>query len=273
MWLSMLSVWGSLLTLVAPQSCPDPSENSASWVRLKPLGQCKDGESTCPYRITLPPLTVQLPKSFRELEKMARELQSLTQMVNQLKEDCRECKERQGMDWNIQTDDKVENVERVQASRGTLNTKERQQDLAKRESTVQVTTSRSTVEDTMIISSNAKDINPTSFGKQRNTNQERNVNPRTTKPRAETNGGPKGTKPSQEKTISESMSKVRKGPSITTTNKKIIQSPMDKLAESSFPGDLDSEQPTQHEKHKVNTIKVGHEMYPSGTLTAKGKLM
>ncbi|KAF4091169.1 hypothetical protein AMELA_G00034060 [Ameiurus melas] len=266
MWLSMLSLWGSLLTSVVSQSCPDPPEDSASWVRLKPLGQCKDGESTCPYRITIPPLTVQLPKSFRELEKMARELQSLTQMMNKLKEDCRECKERQGMDWNIQTDDKVKNVERVQASRGTLNTKERQQDIAKRESTVHVTTSKSAADDTMIFSINSKDVNPTAFGKQRNTSQERNVNPRTT------NGGPKGTKLSQEKTISESMSKVRKGPSITTTKKKITWTPMAKLAESSFPGDLDSEQPTQHEKHKVNTIKAGHEMYPSGTLTAKGKV-
>ncbi|MCI4380215.1 hypothetical protein PGIGA_G00237170 [Pangasianodon gigas] len=272
MWLSMLSVWGSLLTLVASQSCLDPSENSAPWVRLKPLGQCKDGESTCPYRITLPPLTVQLPKSFRELEKMARELRSLTQMVNQLKEDCRECKLRQGLDWNVRRDDEGEDGERIQASRGTLNTRERQQDISKRKSTVQVTTSRSAVEDTMIISSDAKDVNPTAFGKQMNTNQERNVNPRTTKPRAETNRGPKGFKTSEKNPISRSMSKVGEVPSLTTTKKKILQSPLDKLTESTFPGDLDSEQPTQHEKHKTNTMKVGHEVYPSGTLTAKGKI-
>ncbi|XP_060784182.1 uncharacterized protein fgl2b isoform X2 [Neoarius graeffei] len=208
MWLSMLSVWGSLLTLVASQSCLDASENSASWVRLKPLGQCKDGESTCPYRITLPPLTVQLPKPFRELEKMARELQSLTQMVNKLKEDCRVCKERQGMDWNVRKDDEGEDGERIQAFRGALNTKEREQDIAERESTVQVTTPRSALEDTMIVSSNTKDVKPTVFGKQRNTNQERNVNPRTTKPRAETKQRPKGSNPLQKNQKRVSLGKI-----------------------------------------------------------------
>lgn len=266
----MFSLWGSLITLVASQSCPDPSEHSASWARLKPLGQCKDGESTCPYSITLPPLTVQLPKSFRELEKMARELQSLTRMVNQLKEDCRECKERQGMDWNKRTNDEEEDIERIQASRGTLNTKGRQQDIAKRQRPVQVTISTSAVEDPKIISSDEMEENPTAFGKQRNTKQGMNVNPPTTKPRAETNGGPKGSNSLQKNLTSRrSFEEV---PSVTTTKKTTLQSPMDTLYESSFPGDLDSEQPTQHETHKASTIQVGYKMNPSGTLTAKGKV-
>lgn len=269
----MLPVWGSLLTLVASQSCLDSSENSATWVRLKPLGQCKDEESTCPYRITLPPLTIQLPKPFRELEKMARELRSLTQLVNQLKEDCCVCKERHGMDRNIQTDEEGKDGKRIQASRGTLNTRERQQDIAKGESTIKVTTSRSVAEDTMTINSDAKDVIPTGFGKQRNTNQERNVNPHSSKPKAVTNGGPKGSKPSQEKMISGSMSKVGEVSSLTTTKKDFLQSPVAKLTESSFSGDLDSEQPTQHEKHKANRNQPGHETHPSGTLTAKGKVM
>ncbi|KAK3535676.1 hypothetical protein QTP70_019715 [Hemibagrus guttatus] len=270
MWLSVFSLWCSLLTLVASQSCPDPSEHSASWVRLKPLGQCKDGESTCPYRITLPPLTIQLPKPFRELEKMARELQSLTQMVNQLKEDCRVCKERQGMDWNIRTDDEGKDGEKIQASRSTLNTKVRQQDIAKRKSKDQGTTSRSAVENIVIISNDEKEVNLTVLGKQRNTNQDRNINPLTTKPKAETHGGPKGSDSSQKNLIS--RKKFGEVPSVTTTKKKILQSPLDTLSESSFPGDLDSEQPTEHEKHKASTIKVRHEMNPSGTLTAKGKV-
>lgn len=269
MWLSVLSVWGTLLTLTASQSCSDSSENSASWVRLKPLGQCKDGESTCPYRITFAPLTVQLPKSFRELENIARELQSLTQMVNQLKEDCRECKERQRMDLNIQTDDEGEDGE---ASRGSLNTKKRQQDVAKREDTVQIATSRSAAEDSMIISSDAEDVNPTVFEKQRNTNQERNVNPHNTKPSVLNNEGSKASKPFQEKTISGSFIKVEEEPSLTTTKKRILPSSEATLTESTFSGDLDSELPTQHEKHKANTIKAGHEMYPSETLTAKGRV-
>ncbi|XP_058253123.1 extracellular matrix-binding protein ebh [Hemibagrus wyckioides] len=268
MWLSMFSLWGSLLTLVASQSCPDPSEHNASWVRLKPLGQCKDGESTCPYRITLPPLTVQLPKPFRELEKMARELQRLTQMVNQLKEDCRVCKEKQGMDWNIRTDDEGKDREKIQASRGTLNTKGRQQDIAKRESTDQVTTLRSAVEDIVVISNDEKEVNPTVLGKQRNTNQERNVNPLTTKPKAETSGGPKGSDSSQKNLISRKT--FEEVPSVTTTKKKILQSPLDTLSESSFIGGLDNEQRPQHEK--ASTIKIGHERNPSGTLTAKGKV-
>ncbi|KAK2838494.1 hypothetical protein Q7C36_013308 [Tachysurus vachellii] len=270
MWLSMFSLWGSLLTLVASQSCPDPSEHSASWVRLKPLGQCKDGESTCPYSITLPPLTVQLPKSFRELEKMARELQSLKRMVNQLKEDCRECKERQGMDWNKRTNDEEEDRERIQASRGTLNIKGRQQDIAKRQRPVQVTISTSAVEDPIIISSDEMEENPTAFGKQRNTKQEMNVNLPTTKPRAETNRELKGSNSSQKNLTS--RRRFEEVPSVTTTKKTTLQSPMDTLYESSFPGDLDSEQPTQHEKHKASTIEDGYKMNPSGTLTAKGKV-
>ncbi|XP_026991884.2 uncharacterized protein fgl2b [Tachysurus fulvidraco] len=270
MWLSVFSLWGSLLTLVASQSCPDPSEHSASWVRLKPLGQCKDGESTCPYSISLPPLTVQLPKSFRELEKMARELQSLTRMVNQLKEDCRECKERQGMDWNKRTNNEEEDRERIQASRGTLNTKGRQQDIAKRQRPVQVTISTSAVKDPKIISSDEMEENPTAFGKQRNTKQGMNVNPPTTKPRAETNEGPKGSNSSQKNMTN--RSRFEEVPSVTTTKKTTLQSPMDTLYESSFPGDLDSEQPTQHEKHKASKIEVGYNMNPSGTLTAKGKV-
>lgn len=268
MWLSVLSVWGTLLTLTASQSCSDSSENSASWVRLKPLGQCKDGESTCPYRITFAPLTVQLPKSFRELEKIARELQSLTQMVNQLKEDCRVCKERQRMDLNTQTDDEGEDGG---ASRGSLNTKKRQQDIDKREDTVEIATSRSAVEHSMI-SSDAEDVNPTVFEKQRNTNQERNVNPHNTKPSVLNNEGSKASKPFQEKTISGSFIKVEEEPSLTTTKKRILPSSVATLTESTFSGDLDSEPPTQHEKHKANTIKAGHEMYPSGTLTAKGRV-
>ncbi|KAM9470273.1 uncharacterized protein fgl2b [Clarias gariepinus] len=269
MWLSMFSVWGSLLTLVASQSCPDPSENSASWVRLKPLGQCKDGESTCPYRITLPPLTVQLPKHFRELEKMAEELQSLTEMLNQLKADCCECKDRQEKDWNIRTDNEGEDEEKIQASKGTLKIKERQQDIVARESTVQVTTSRSGMEDILIISSDAKDINPTANGKQRNTNQERKMNPQTTKPRPESNVGQKGFNPVRKNLISGSMSKAEEVPSLTTTKKN---TPQAKLTESSFSGHSDNEPPKHHEKPKDNPIKVGHGMNPSETLTAKGKV-
>uniref|UniRef100_A0A4W4HB29 Fibrinogen C-terminal domain-containing protein n=1 Tax=Electrophorus electricus TaxID=8005 RepID=A0A4W4HB29_ELEEL len=137
MWLSVLFVWGNLLMFAASQSCGETSKDTASWVRLKPLGQCRDGENMCPYSITLPPLTIQLPKHFRDLDKMARELQSLTLMVNQLREECQECRGRQRPEWSVRTDDGGKAGERIQASRGTVNTRERQHDLHKRVRIVQ----------------------------------------------------------------------------------------------------------------------------------------
>ncbi|XP_073687738.1 uncharacterized protein fgl2b [Garra rufa] len=95
MWLTVLYIWGSLLTFSVCHVCPENSEDVASWVTLKPLGDCGDEDNLCPYRLTLPPLSIQLPRPFRELEKMAKELQDLKDVVNHLRRDCQECKDRQ----------------------------------------------------------------------------------------------------------------------------------------------------------------------------------
>ncbi|KAG9272386.1 hypothetical protein AMEX_G13378 [Astyanax mexicanus] len=203
MWLAVLLVLGSCLPLAASEGCPEASEDTSSWVRLKPLGHCRDGESTCPYRITLPQLTIQLPKPFRELEKMARELQSLTQMVNQLKADCRECKERQRMQWNLRTADPGEDGERIQASRGTVNTKERQQDLQKREKVTQGNTHKTEEEqDRVLVNSGTKQVTLTG-------SWDKNSNPHHTGlHRHENSQGPKGSNPTQTDGKAKNMSKV-----------------------------------------------------------------
>ncbi|XP_036373403.1 fibrinogen-like 2a [Megalops cyprinoides] len=70
-------------------------------VRLRPAGQCGDGDE-CPYQVTLPPLTIQLPKQFKMLEKTVKELQALKETVNQLKRSCLECQHQ--ADQNLQRD-------------------------------------------------------------------------------------------------------------------------------------------------------------------------
>ncbi|XP_018585727.2 fibrinogen-like 2a [Scleropages formosus] len=70
---------------------------------LRPGGPClgENGDE-CPYRVTLPPLTIQLPKQFRMMEKTAQELQSLRATVNQLKRSCLAC--RPQADRGLQSD-------------------------------------------------------------------------------------------------------------------------------------------------------------------------
>ncbi|XP_070686645.1 fibroleukin-like [Pempheris klunzingeri] len=60
---------------------------------LRPEGLCRHGqdESTCPYRFSLPPLTVYLPKPLRELEKIVKDLQKLKDSVDQLRKMCADC--------------------------------------------------------------------------------------------------------------------------------------------------------------------------------------
>ncbi|KAL6480563.1 hypothetical protein MHYP_G00115960 [Metynnis hypsauchen] len=255
MWLAVLFVWGSLLPLAASERCPETSEDSSSVVRLKPLGHCRDGENTCPYRIILPPLTIQLPKPFRELEKMARELQSLTQMVNQLKADCQVCKERQRMEWSLRMTDGGEDGERIQASRGSVNTKERQQDLPKRMKVLQGSTQKTEEEGTMLISSGTKHVNTTGMEKQWwNTSWERNLNPSSTRYRDETSGGQKGSSSTHMERKTDSMSKVRELHSLTAGERwKELDSPRAELIESSLSGNQNVNQPLQVSRGTVNT--------------------
>uniref|UniRef100_A0A670J673 Fibrinogen like 2 n=1 Tax=Podarcis muralis TaxID=64176 RepID=A0A670J673_PODMU len=58
-------------------------------IKLKSSGEC-DGEE-CPYRITLPPMTIQLPKQFRLIERTLKEVQNLKEVVNKMKKSCEDC--------------------------------------------------------------------------------------------------------------------------------------------------------------------------------------
>uniref|UniRef100_A0A8C5QHQ0 Fibrinogen like 2 n=1 Tax=Leptobrachium leishanense TaxID=445787 RepID=A0A8C5QHQ0_9ANUR len=60
-------------------------------IRMKNGGKCEE-DGTCPYQLTLPPMTIQLPKQFQLLEKTIREVQSLKEMVNSIKKSCHDCK-------------------------------------------------------------------------------------------------------------------------------------------------------------------------------------
>ncbi|XP_056596487.1 mucin-4 isoform X2 [Triplophysa dalaica] len=125
MWLSALYIWGCLLAFAECDSCPE-SEDAASWVKLKPLGNCDDEENVCPYQITLPPLSIQLPKPFRELEKMAKELQNLKEVVNRLRRDCQECKERQRVERAGTRDHVEDEGRRTQSVKQNISSGERQ---------------------------------------------------------------------------------------------------------------------------------------------------
>ncbi|XP_070406503.1 uncharacterized protein [Nothobranchius furzeri] len=59
---------------------------------LKPEGACRQGQhgSTCPYLLSLPPLTVHLPH-LRELEDIMQDLQKLKDSVDELRKMCAGC--------------------------------------------------------------------------------------------------------------------------------------------------------------------------------------
>ncbi|KAM9312849.1 fibroleukin [Gastrophryne carolinensis] len=79
-----------------------PSQQAANGcpIRMKTAGNCDNGEGTCPYQVTVPPMTIQLPKQFQLLEKTLKEVQSLKEIVNTLKKSCQDCK--------LQADDNLE---------------------------------------------------------------------------------------------------------------------------------------------------------------------
>lgn len=62
---------------------------------LKPGGACRPGQhdSTCPYLLSLPPLTVHLPRHLRELENIMQDLQKLKDSVEELRKMCADCTE------------------------------------------------------------------------------------------------------------------------------------------------------------------------------------
>ncbi|XP_054632472.1 uncharacterized protein LOC129181367 [Dunckerocampus dactyliophorus] len=54
---------------------------------------CRPGQATCPYVLTLPPLTVHMPEKLQELENLVKELQKLKDDVDQLRKMCGDCDE------------------------------------------------------------------------------------------------------------------------------------------------------------------------------------
>uniref|UniRef100_A0A672ZJN1 Uncharacterized protein n=1 Tax=Sphaeramia orbicularis TaxID=375764 RepID=A0A672ZJN1_9TELE len=59
---------------------------------LTPEGPCKhEEETTCPYLVTLPLLTINLPMRLRELEQILEDLQKLKDNVDQLRKICADC--------------------------------------------------------------------------------------------------------------------------------------------------------------------------------------
>ncbi|XP_074534600.1 uncharacterized protein LOC141797087 [Halichoeres trimaculatus] len=102
MRLTALSVCGTLLAFFSLFWTTADSEEGdllgdhefgpcAATLRPKgPCGQDQDG-STCPYLLSLPPLTFHFPKQLRELEKIVEDLQELKDNVDQLRKMCADC--------------------------------------------------------------------------------------------------------------------------------------------------------------------------------------
>ncbi|XP_056307272.1 fibroleukin-like [Danio aesculapii] len=126
MWFAVFYIWGTILAFSVCDICPETSEDAASWVELKPQGHCGDEEDFCPYRLTLPALSIQLPRPFRELEEMAKELQNLKEVVNQLRRDCQECKDRHSDGRGGWTDHRDEEEGRHQSLRHNISIKNTQ---------------------------------------------------------------------------------------------------------------------------------------------------
>ncbi|KAM4678211.1 fibroleukin [Discoglossus pictus] len=96
-----LSLSLALSTVLAGTDEDAPAEKATNGcpIRMKNGGKC-DEDGTCPYQLTLPPMTIQLPKQFQLLEKTIKEVQSLKEMVNSIKKSCQDCK--------LQADDNLE---------------------------------------------------------------------------------------------------------------------------------------------------------------------
>ncbi|KAG9489980.1 hypothetical protein GDO78_005739 [Eleutherodactylus coqui] len=79
--------------LISAEEEKDPTGKhvNACSIKMKNGGKCDD-EGSCPYQITLPPMTIQLPKQLQLLEKTLKEVQSLKEIVNNLKKSCQDCK-------------------------------------------------------------------------------------------------------------------------------------------------------------------------------------
>ncbi|CAN9499194.1 unnamed protein product [Ophioblennius macclurei] len=103
MRLTALCVYGTLLAFSSPSWIMADSDEGALLdldqgfgpciATLRPKEPCRQGpdDSTCPYILSLPPLTVQLPQQLRELERIVQDLEKLKDSVDELREMCADC--------------------------------------------------------------------------------------------------------------------------------------------------------------------------------------
>lgn len=100
MRLTTLCVCGTLLALsswIRAEDGPHLGDRGLGpcAASLIPGGACRPGQrdSTCPYLLSLPPLTVHLPRHLRELENIMQDLQKLKDSVEELRKMCADCTE------------------------------------------------------------------------------------------------------------------------------------------------------------------------------------
>ncbi|KAK7117680.1 hypothetical protein R3I94_023041 [Phoxinus phoxinus] len=271
MWLAVFYIWGSLLAFSVCDICPETSEDTASWVELKPLGHCGDEENLCPYRLTLPPLSIQLPRPFMELEKMAKELQNLKEVVNQLRQDCQECKDRDSIERGEWKDHSEEEEKRPQSLRHNISINETQSRSG--EQVVRIFTStlpqRDTSEGEGTVKGGMKTLDHSVLESQR-WNIDQGLIQGTTDQRSEMGREVKIFNPSLDKTP-EDISEVKLLASPTTEERE-LKSKQSKLIEPSLPGKKDDEQFATHGKLQPNNLRDGHVKNISSILAARRRV-
>ncbi|KAM8973003.1 fibroleukin [Pelodytes ibericus] len=98
-YLSTLVALATVLAETEDEISPGVQVAYGCPIKMKNGGKC-DADGSCPYQVTLPPMTIQLPKQFQLLEKTIKEVQSLKEMVNNIRKSCQDCK--------LQADDNLE---------------------------------------------------------------------------------------------------------------------------------------------------------------------
>ncbi|XP_056307275.1 fibrinogen alpha chain [Danio aesculapii] len=268
MWFAVFYIWGTILAFSVCDICPETSEDAASWVELKPQGHCGDEEDFCPYRLTLPALSIQLPRPFRELEEMAKELQNLKEVVNQLRRDCQECKDRHSDGRGGWTDHRDEEEGRHQSLRHNISIKNTQS--LDGEKVAQIFSSTLPQGDT-------SESEGTIKGSEKRPNhsilevREWDINPRidlnqgTTDRTSEMNRNVKIFNPLLDE-VPEDISKV---PTPVGTEKELKRSG---LAEPSLPMKKDDIQFVTHVKQQPNVLRDGHSGNISDILTLRRRV-
>lgn len=267
MWFAVFYIWGTILAFSVCDICPETSEDAASWVELKPQRHCGDEEHFCPYRLTLPPLSIQLPRPFRELEEMAKELQNLKEVVNQLRRDCQECKDRHSDRRGGWTDRSDEEERRYQSPRHNISVKNTPSPDGEKVTQIFSSTlpQGDTSESEGAIKGFEKRPNHSTLEVQEWDIKSRiDLNQGTTDPTSEMNKDVKIFNPLLE--VPEDISKV---PTPVGTESELKRSG---LAEPSIPMKKDDVQFVTHVKQQPNVLRDGDAGNVSDILTVRGRV-